>query len=267
MNHSIPIIALISLSLLTSCANNNNSSSLSEYEWIDLSHAYDSQTPYWPTASGFKMDTVFYGMTDKNFFYSAFSFSSAEHGGTHIDAPIHFAANRKTVDQIKLDQLIGPGVLIDVSKQSAADIDYLITVEDITNWEKINGELTRECILFFRTGYGRFWPNKKLYMGTDRTGPSAVALLHFPGLSPEAAKYLVHERSVKAVGIDTPSIDFGRSSEFMTHRILMEDNIPAFENMANLDKLPEQGFHVIALPMKIKGGSGGPLRVIAGILK
>jgi len=236
-------------------------------EWVDLSYAYDNTTPFWPTADGFKKDTVFYGFTDKNYFYSAFSFSSAEHGGTHIDAPIHFAEGKRTVDEIPLNQLIGPGVLIDISRQSSEDIDYLITVNDIEDWESKNGNIPEGGILLLRTGYGKFWPNKKLYMGTDQKGPSAVALLHFPGLHPDAAQWLVKNRNIKAVGIDTPSIDFGRSSDFKTHRILMQENIPVFENMANLNELPEKGFHVFALPMKIKGGSGAPLRIIAGLNK
>ncbi len=259
------LTCIILLILITSCAPVEKK--LSDYEWVDLSYAYDSTTPFWPTSDGFRLDTVSYGMTVKNYFYSAFSFASAEHGGTHIDAPIHFAEGRRTVDQIPLEQLMGMGILIDISEQSSQDIDYLISKEDILKWEETNGRIADGSILLFRTGYGKFWPNKKLYMGTEKTGPLAVALLHFPGVDPDAAEWLTKERSVKAVGIDTPSIDFGRSSDFKTHRILMEKNIPAFENLANLDQLPESGFQIIALPMKIKGGSGGPLRIIAGVKK
>ena len=230
---------------------------------IDLSYPYEARTPFWPTADGFQLDTVAYGPTPGNYFYSAFSFSTAEHGGTHIDAPIHFAEAKRTVDQIPLEQLIGPGILIDVSKKCSEDVDYLVTIDDITTWEKEYGNIPEGSILLIRTGYGKFWPNKKLYMGTDQTGPSAVLLLHFPGLAPDAAQWLVENRKINALGIDTPSIDYGRSSDFMAHRILMEENIPAFENLANLDKLPSTGFRIVALPMKIKGGSGGPLRIIA----
>lgn len=233
--------------------------------WVDLSYSYDSQTPFWPTADGFRLDTVSYGFTDGGYFYSAFSFFTAEHGGTHIDAPIHFAEAKRTVDEIPLEQLIGPGIIVDVSLQCSEDIDYLITKADLQNWESENGIIPDGTIVLLRTGYGKFWPDKLKYMGTDQRGPSAVALLHFPGLHPDAAAWLMEERTIRAIGIDTPSIDLGRSSDFMTHRILMEQNIPAFENMANLDNLPLHGFQVIAMPMKIKGGSGGPLRVIAGL--
>ena len=100
-------------------------------------------------------------------------------------------------------------------------------------------------------------------MGTDERGPAAVAKLHFPGLHPDAARWLVANRQINAIGLDTPSIDYGQSTLFESHRILFEKNIPAFENVANLDQLPVKGFTVIALPMKIKGGSGGPVRIIA----
>ncbi|MDX1407424.1 MAG: cyclase family protein, partial [Saprospiraceae bacterium] len=131
------------------------------------------------------------------------------------------------------------------------------------NWERNHGEIPEGAIVLLRTGFGRFWPDRLRYMGTDQRGPSAALMLHFPGLSPEAARWLVSERSIKAIGIDTPSIDFGRSSDFLAHRILFEKEIPVFENVANLEQLPVTGSYVVALPMKIRGGSGGPLRIVA----
>lgn len=256
-------VLLFTLYVLLSC--NQHQTHFWSGEWIDLSYAYDHQTPFWPTADGFKLDTVAYGQSPGDYFYSAFQFQTAEHGGTHIDAPIHFAEGKRTVDEIPLDQLIGPGVVIDITQACSEDIDYLITVEDIEKWEATHGQIPEGSIVLLRTGFGQFWPDKLKYMGTDQRGPAAVLLLHFPGLHPDAAQWLVENRNIRAIGIDTPSIDFGRSSDFMTHRILMEDNIPAFENMANLHQLPTSGFQVIALPMKIRGGSGGPLRVVAHI--
>ena len=121
-------------------------------------------------------------------------------------------------------------------------------------------------IVLLETGYSKFYPNKKKYLGTDQRGPDAVALLHFPGLDPKAAEWLVKNRNINAIGLDTPSIDYGQSTYFKSHVILLSDDIPTFENLTNLDKLPSNNFEVYALPMKIKGGSGGPLRIIA-ILK
>jgi kynurenine formamidase len=233
-------------------------------EVVDLSHAYDEQTVYWPTAEKtFKLEKDFEGVTDKGYFYAANSFSTAEHGGTHLDAPVHFAAGKNTADGIPLEQLMGTGVVVDVASKCESDADYRITARDIEEWERANGELPRGVILLLRTGFGKRWPDRKSYMGTDERGPAAVAKLHFPGLHPEAARWLVERRAVKAVGLDTPSIDHGQSTHFETHRILFERDIPAFENLANLDRLPPKNFHVIALPMKIKGGSGGPLRAVA----
>jgi kynurenine formamidase len=230
---------------------------------VDLSHAYDEQTVFWPTAEGFKLEKVSEGMTPQGYYYAANNFSTAEHGGTHLDAPVHFAEGRNTADRVPLEQLMGAGVLVDVSEKCARDADYQVSVEDLTAWERAHGRLPEGAILLLRTGFGRRWPDRAAYMGTDERGPEAVAKLHFPGLHPEAARWLTRERSVKAVGLDTPSIDYGQSKLFESHRALFERNIPAFENLANLEQLPAAGFHVVALPMKIKGGSGGPLRAVA----
>ena len=230
--------------------------------WVDLTYDFDRQTIYWPTAEGFQLDTVFEGKTEGDYYYAAFKFSSAEHGGTHLDAPVHFFEGRKTVDQLSIDQLNGQSMVIDVSGHCTDNRDYQITTQDIEDWEKENGMLPDHCILFFRTGYGKFWPDRKKYMGTLKLGQEGVDNLHFPGIHPETATWLVKNRKIRAVGLDTPSIDYGQSRLFETHRILFEHNIPAFENVANLDLLPTKGAWVIALPMKIKGGSGAPLRMV-----
>jgi kynurenine formamidase len=230
---------------------------------VDLSHPFDANTVYWPTAEGFKLDTDFEGMTDKGYFYSAYRYSAAEHGGTHLDAPVHFAKGRHHVDEIPLEQLMGNGIVIDVTSQCANNPDYLVSVADLETWERANGRIRPGTIVFLRTGFGKRYPDRKAYLGTEERGADAVAKLHFPGLDPAAARWLTQNRSIKAIGLDTASIDFGQSTLFESHRILMEKNIPAFENVANLELLPAKGFSVIALPMKIKGGSGGPLRIVA----
>ena len=230
---------------------------------IDLSYAFDSNTVYWPTAESFQLETDFEGNTEQGYYYSAYRYRAAEHGGTHLDAPVHFAKGRQSVDQISLEQLMGPGVLIDVTSQCAANADYLVSVSDIQQWERRHGKLPAGSILFLRTGFGKYYPDRKKYLGTDERGAAAVPKLHFPGLDPKAARWLTENRSIKAVGLDTASIDHGQSTLFESHRILFDKNIPAFENVANLDQLPVKGFSIVALPMKIKGGSGGPLRIIA----
>jgi kynurenine formamidase len=230
---------------------------------VDLSHSFDASTVYWPTAEGFKLETDFEGMTDKGYFYSAYRYSAAEHGGTHLDSPVHFAKGRHTVDEIPLDQLMGNGIVIDVTSECASNPDYQVSVADFEKWEKRNGRIRPGTIVLLHTGFGKRYPDRKSYLGTDERGADAVPKLHFPGLDPAAARWLTQNRSIKAIGLDTASIDYGQSTLFESHRALFEKNIPAFENVANLDQLPAKGFSVIALPMKIKGGSGGPLRIVA----
>ena len=264
--HIMLALALLSASAL-SCKQAATPASGLDLEGsriVDLSHAYDAETVYWPTAEQtFTLKKEFEGQTDKGYFYAANSFSTAEHGGTHLDAPVHFAEGRNTADQIPPEQLMGRAVLVDVSAKCARDADYQVAVEDFLAWERENGALPSGVIVLLRTGFGARWPDRKTYMGTDERGETAVAKLHFPGLHPDAARWLTQNRSVKAVGLDTPSIDYGQSTLFESHRILFDKNIPAFENLANLSQLPLKDFHVIALPMKIKGGSGGPLRAVA----
>ncbi|NMH86744.1 cyclase family protein [Flavivirga algicola] len=231
---------------------------------IDLSHSYSDKTIYWVTSKEFKLDTVFKGQTDKGYFYSANNFCTAEHGGTHIDAPIHFAKNGQTVDEIPLEKLIGNAIKIDVYTKAINNPDYLVSIDDFKAWEKSQGtEIPDGSIVLIQTGFSKYYPDKVKYMGTDQRGEDAVKLLHFPGLSPEAAEWLVKNRNINAIGIDTPSIDYGQSEYFKSHVILLEKGIPAFENLTNLDKLPVNGFEIIALPMKIEGGTGAPLRIVA----
>ena len=234
---------------------------------VDLSYPFDSATVYWPTAATFQLEKDFEGTTEQGYYYSAYRYSAAEHGGTHIDAPVHFAKGRNTVDEIPLEQLMGPGIVVDVTRRCEKNPDYLITESDFKNWEQQHGKIAAGTIVLLRTGFGKFYPDRKRYLGTDQRGAAAVPKLHFPGLHPEAARWLTQNRNIKAIGLDTASIDYGQSTLFESHRTLFAKNIPAFENVANLDKLPIRGFSVVALPMKIKGGSGGPLRIIAVIAK
>lgn len=231
---------------------------------IDLTYEFSRETIYWVTSSEFEHDTVFVGRSAKGYYYTAFDFSSAEHGGTHLDAPLHFAEGRQSVEQIPLEHLMGSAVKIDLSARVADEADYLIGVADLQAWEKSgNIQIPEGSIVLLQTGFGRFYPDRKRYMGTEKRGEQAVRELHFPGLDPRAALWLVNERHIKAIGLDTPSIDYGQSADFESHVVLLSANVPVFENLANLHLLPEKGFEVIALPMKIKGGSGAPLRIIA----
>jgi kynurenine formamidase len=230
--------------------------------WIDLTYAFDSTTIYWPTAKPFTLEVVSAQRTPAGYYYAANNIAAAEHGGTHLDSPVHFAEGKHTTDEIPLAQLAAPAFVIDVSSQAEADRDYRVTRADLESWEQAHRRIPEGAIVLVRTGWGRRWPDRARYLGTSRTGPQAVPELHFPGIHPDAARWLV-ERKVHAVGIDTPSIDYGQSTTFDTHQALSAANIPAFENVAHLSAVPATGAFVIALPMKIRGGSGGPLRIVA----
>jgi kynurenine formamidase len=239
---------------------------ISTGKWIDLTYDFSKETVYWPNnPTGFELDTQFNGITPAGFFYASNSFCSPEHGGTHIDAPVHFSKGKLTVDQLAVDQLTGEAVVIDVSAKAADNRDYQASVGDVQEWEKTNGEIPANAILLIRTGWGKHYGDVSKYLGTAEKGNDAVAKLHFPGMHPDVATWLVKNRKIKALGIDTPSIDYGQSKDFKTHQLLYIENIPGFENIANMEQLPAKGAYIVALPMKIKDGSGGPLRIVAWV--
>lgn len=233
---------------------------------VDLTHSFDEKTLYWPTSpSAFERKELAFGDTPGGWFYSAYSFCAPEHGGTHLDAPIHFARQGRTADQIPVRQLIAPAAVIDISAKAEKDADYRLTPANVRAWEARHGRIPEGAIVLLRTGWGKRWPDRKRYFGDDTPGDASK--LHFPSYGKEAAELLVGERKVGALGIDTPSIDYGPSSDFVVHRIALPAQVPGLENLANLEEVPETGAWVIALPMKIAGGSGGPLRIVAVLPK
>ncbi len=216
--------------------------------WIDLSHTFDSSTIYWPTARPFRLEVVSAQRTPAGYYYAANNFSAAEHGGT-------------------VTQLIGPAIVVDLRPDvERGGPDYRVPVAALEAWERVHGAVPEGAIVLFLTGWGSRWPDRARYLGTTKTGAAAVPELHFPGIAPETARWLVARR-VHAVGLDTPSLDYGQSTTFDVHQILFAADIPGLENVANLDRLPASGSFVVALPMKIGSGSGGPLRIVAWIPK
>ncbi len=234
---------------------------IDENKVIDLTYAFDEHTIYWPTAKPFQLEVVSAQKTAAGYWYAANNICLAEHGGTHMDAPIHFAEGKRAADEVPVQQFIGPAIVIDVRAQAAKDADYRVTVADLATWEKQHGRIPTGAIVVMLSGWGSRWPDKKKYLGTDQ--PGDVANLHFPGFSKEAAEFLVSQRDIDAIGVDTPSIDYGQSKDFIVHQIINGADKPGLENIAKLEKLPAKGATLIALPMKIAKGSGGPARIIA----
>jgi kynurenine formamidase len=235
---------------------------LADGELVDLTHPFDERTIYWPTSpSTFRLERLAHGPTAGGWFYAANAFCTPEHGGTHLDAPIHFAAGGDTADRVPLARLVAPAVVIDVARQAAADPDYRLALADIEAWEREHRDVPAGAVVLLRTGWSERWPDRKRYLGDDTPGDASN--LHFPSYGPEAARHLIQQRRAAALGVDTASIDPGNSSDFPVHRQAGTANVPGFENLTNLDSLPPTGAWVIALPMKIAGGSGGPLRAIA----
>ncbi len=235
-----------------------------EMHLIDLTHSFGADTIVWPTEPDFRLVSQKAGQqTAGGYYYASNRLEMAEHGGTHIDAPVHFAEGGETLDQVPIEQLTGIAIRVDVSSLCANDRDYQVTIQDIQQWEAEYGQIRPRAIVLVDTGFARYWPSRQDYLGTELRGQDGVRALHFPGLHPDAATWLVRERLVKAVGIDTASIDYGQTTTFETHIAFLSRNVPIFENLADLSRLPPTGFDVVALPMKIAGGTGGPLRIIA----
>ncbi len=263
---------LICLLLLAACAAPASeepaapavpdTASVAGWRMIDLSHAYGGDTLYWPTdTKGFALDTLAEGMTDAGYFYAAKEFATAEHGGTHLDAPVHFAEGGDDVASIPLDRLILPGIVVDVSEPAAADPDYLVTAEDVLSWEGEHGPVPAGSAVLIRTGWASRWPDALAYLGDDTPGDASN--LHFPGVGEDAARLLLEDRGIGLLGIDTASVDYGQSTDFIVHQIGGAAGVPNLENVGDLTELPPTGFLLAALPMKIEGGTGAPVRIVA----
>ncbi len=227
---------------------------------VDLTYPFSEQTIYWPVDQPFHWERTKWGPSPGGYWYASATYGASEHGGTHLDSPIHFAEHGRTVDEIPLSELIGPAVVVDISETCQRDADYQLQRSDLTAWETTHDTIPAGTIVLIRTGWGRFWPDKARYLGTAKKGD--VANLHFPGISREAAEWLVR-RQVAGIGIDTPSLDAGASQDFLAHRAINGAGIYGLENVAHLDRLPPKGAWLIVLPMKIEGGTGAPTRIVA----
>ncbi len=253
---------LLSLCLLASCAAPQTPPTLEEIasrqvEVVDLGYALNEQNPYWPGEGYSPFHFEILATLEADGVYSG-AFSTAEHLGTHLDAPNHFEAGQPSVDQIELEDLVAPLVVVDIREACRSDPDYRLGREDLETWEEQHGPIPSGSVVFGLSGWGEYWGDYDRYKNQDASGE-----LHFPGFSEEAALFLVEERDIKGIGIDTLSVDHGLSTDFAVHHIVNGDAAYHIENAANLDKVPPSGAWVMIAPIKIDKGSGGPARVWA----
>jgi kynurenine formamidase len=257
------VVVTITCMVVAGCAGARGPAlDLARAEVVDLTHAFDEQTLYWPTSpSSFHLEILYRGPADAGYYYEANSFCAPEHGGTHLDAPVHFAKGQWSTDEIPLANLIVPAVVIDVRDAARADADYRLSVADVERWEAAHGMIPTGAIAVLYTGWSERWPDRKKYFGDDTPGDASK--LHFPSFGEEAVRFLIEQRHVHAIGVDTASIDYGQSSDFPVHRLVGAANVVGLENLADLAHVPARGAWIAALPMKIARGSGAPARVVA----
>lgn len=220
---------------------------------LDLGHPLSDTDPTWTGETAFSRSAT--ATFEKNG-YAVGKFSADEHFGTHMDAPSHFGGSW-TTDKIPVDRLVRPAVCINVAAKVATDEDYRLAIEDIRAFESRSGPIAEGAVVLVATGWDRRWKEPGRYMNV-RNG-----VKHFPGISVEAATLLARDRKVAGIGIDSPSVDYGPSERFETHRTTMPLNVYHIENATNLTALPASGFTVVIAPVNIVGGSGGPTRVFA----
>jgi len=224
---------------------------------IDLAHALNPQNPYWPGPGYAPFKYEIFATLEKDGVLSG-RFTMAEHTGTHLDAPNHFAAGQISVDQIPAQQLFVPAVVIDVRDKASQNADFLLNADDVTAWEQVHGRIPRNAVVMMYTGWDALWTDFDKYKNADKNGT-----LHFPGFSAEAAKLLAEERNVAGLGIDTLSVDYGMSKDFAVHHISHSKAKYHLENVANLGSMPATGASLVVAPIKIENGTGGPARIFA----
>lgn len=257
-------IIIFCVFISTACRESQEPMEPEEEQMLDMTYTYDENTIYWPTAKPFELKKLDWGITERGWWYASNEYSAAEHGGTHADAPIHFAEGGRTIDQVPLEEWIGPAVKIDVTEKCSENRDYLLSKEDILEWETLYGPIPDKAWVIMYTGIDtKYYPDKKMVLGTDKTGEEALPELSFPGFSVDSIEYLTTQRNITGIAIDTPSIDYGKSQDFLVHQKLFAADKLALENIAHLDKLPPSGATLYVMPMLIKDGTGAPARVFA----
>jgi kynurenine formamidase len=240
--------------LLTACA-------FAQQRVVDLTHTLGPKSPDWEGTEKRPFEARDLATYEKDGYFTRY-ISMQEHFSTHIDAPAHFHQGGWTVDQIPPDHLVAPLVVLDISKPGAANVDYAMTVADIESWEKQHGKIPHGAVVEVYTGWAAKWDSMAAYRNADAKGA-----MHFPGVSLAAAQFLVEQRGVYGIGIDTLSVDVGESQDFPVHQYTSKHNVYHLENSTNLDQVPATGATVVVGAADLEGGSGGPVRILALIPK
>lgn len=234
-----------------------------DFKVVDLTHDHSNTTIYWPGNPEYNFTILARGNTTGGYWYESNYIGTAEHGGTHLDSPAHFYKDRLRTHNIPIENLVGPGVIINVKNKAAEKADYQVSIDDLKQWESMYKQIPEKAIVIMNSGWHERYPNASLVFNTD--SPTDSSTFHFPAWHEKAIEWLISERSVNVVGVDTPSTDFGQSKTFPVHILLGQANIPGAENVANLDAIPEAGSIIFVAVTKIYDGSGGPARIFATV--
>jgi kynurenine formamidase len=221
----------------------------------NLSHANSPATPLWPGSPAFAMETVV-TIENDGFYGNVLTFH--EHTGTHMDTPGHFFTDGATADRIDPSRLVAPLVVIDITAQAEADVDYGLTVDDIMTWEAEYGPIPAGALVTFTSGWDARIDDAEAFVNVDADG-----VMHFPGFSPTAAEFLVAERNIVGIGSDTLSQDPGNSTDFGTHVAILGAGKYGIEGVASLGSVPASGATVVVGAANHVNGSGGPARLLA----
>ena len=222
---------------------------------VDLTHTMSPDFPTFFGVPGISMEKQFDFKKDG---FNLYWWRIVEHAGTHLDAPIHFSEAGMTADKIPAATLVVPLVVVDVAAKAAQNPDYLLSRDDLAAWEKKRGRLPDGCCVAMHSGWAQHVGDAAKYTGKDAAGT-----FHFPGVSPEAAEWLMKERKVLGLAVDTLSLDNGPSKDFKVHYAWLPSGHWGLENVANLDQVPAVGATLVVGLPKVKDATGGPARLIA----
>ncbi len=222
---------------------------------LDLTHVLGTQFPLFPGAAPFRIQQAV--SHDKDGYYGSI-LTYWEHSGTHMDAPVHFAPNGLFVDQLKVENLVVPAVVINITEKVRRDPDSVVTPDDIRAWERRYGRIPDNAAVLMASGWGARAASVEAFRNTDSSG-----VMHFPGFGKDAIDFLLTERRISGIGVDTLSLDHGPSTTFAVHYTLLPTNRWGLENLANLESIPPSGATLFVGAPKIAAGSGGPTRVMA----